>query len=557
MAKTEDILLRIGSDVSGLRKGTSDGKKALKDFEGQVDSTVKKLAGMAATLGLGLGFAKLIGDALEFADTITRVAEQTGLSTDAVQRLNFIATQTGTTLDAITGGIGKMQKNLVSAADGGKAAAEALQLMGIDAVQFLKLNPDEQFTKAAEAIASIKNPADKTASSMALFGKAGADLIPTLDAVGKKANELNAQFDAIGGPVSAEAIAAVDKLGDTAAATGIAAKNLATNFLAWASPVIIDGLTKITELLGGIAVLAGKGGNAMVDLDMQIGELDDAIKELQGRVQTWDTDGQETLANMIAQRTELTRQWQELADAPMKAIQAQKAAAALAAQTSAQELEDIVVHEKAKTTAILDAETERHLRQLEARGTMLAELEAQIRESDIRINEESLKGLNAREQFVNSSYKSQATTIFGELAGITAGVAQHNKTLFKINKAAGIANAVIATYEGVAQSLKAYPMPLAGIMAAVHLAAGLANVMAIKNQQYNGGGSGSAPSNATTVPTPTTPAGGGQGAGGGGGGSVMRVEGMSPDALFTGKFVRGFAERLAEHQKDGGTVLFS
>ncbi len=556
-SKTEDVLLRIGADVSGLRKELGTGRKGLQDFEGQVGSTIGKLGQLAGVLGLGLGFAKLIGEALEFADTMTRVSEQTGMSTDAVQRLNFIASQTGTTLDQITGGIGKMQKNLVAAADGGKAASEALELMGIDAVQFLKLNPDEQFTKVAEAISSIRNPADKTASAMAVFGKAGADLIPTLDAVGKRSAELSEQFQKIGGPVSAEAIAAVDKLGDSAAAAGLAAKGLATELLAVVAPAVIAGLEGITTLLASIKHLAAGGGNELVNVGVEMQNLGVAIKNLEmasdfeKQTQMW----KDRRAQLQEEMVMLKAKEQALIDAPMKEAQAKMAAAKMLPDP-AQELADIVVHEKAKTVAILDAETERHLLMLEARGTMLAELEAQLRDSDIRINEESLKGLSEREQFVNSSYKAQANTIFGELAGITQGVAQHNKALFNINKAAGVANAIISCYEGVAKSLATYPMPLAGVMAAVHLAAGLANVMAIKNQSYNGGGAGSAPSNTTATPTPVTPAGGGQG-GGAPGSGTLRVEGLDASSLFTGKMVRGLAEKLAEHQKDGGTVLFS
>jgi hypothetical protein len=138
---------------------------------------------------------------------------------------------------------------------------------------------------------------------------------------------------------------------------------------------------------------------------------------------------------------------------------------------------------------------------------------------------------------------------------MTAGVAQHNKKMFQLNKAAALANAVINTAQGISQTLASYPMPVAGILAAVHAAAGLAQIAAIQKQQFNGGGSGSAPSNATAVPTPTTPAGGGSG-GGEGRGGVLRVQGMSADTIMNGASAAAIAQKLLDYQKDGGKVVF-
>lgn len=121
-------------------------------------------------------------------------------------------------------------------------------------------------------------------------------------------------------------------------------------------------------------------------------------------------------------------------------------------------------------------------------------------EKQRRLTEIELAGLSEREKFTRLSYQNKAKTIFGELAAITQGVAQNNKALFAINKIAGVANAGIAAHEGAAMSLAKYSMPLAGIMAAAHYAAGLARVNAIAGASY-----GSKPSSAGTLaPAPST-----------------------------------------------------
>jgi hypothetical protein len=167
------------------------------------------------------------------------------------------------------------------------------------------------------------------------------------------------------------------------------------------------------------------------------------------------------------------------------------------------------------------------------------------------------KGMTDLEKFTNASYSKQVGMVSGYLADITAGVARENKAMFELNKAAGIANAIVSMYEGISKTLGAYPYPINLGLAAAHAIAAAAQVKAIASQSF-GSRSTSAPSLAGGTPaTPVTPVNGGTPASGGTGGSLLTVEGISPDALFSGRTVRALAERLAEHQRDGGTVQFA
>ncbi len=150
-----------------------------------------------------------------------------------------------------------------------------------------------------------------------------------------------------------------------------------------------------------------------------------------------------------------------------------------------------------------------HERRMELIGTALnnelitkaraMELEAGISEQhQERLNKIHLKALNERQKFEAKSSKDRAKQVFNDLDNITAGVATHNKALFRLNQAAAIANAVINTSEGVTKTLSAYPMPLAAALAATHLAAGVVQINAIRSAQFGGG---STPSAVGSTPT--------------------------------------------------------
>lgn len=178
-----------------------------------------------------------------------------------------------------------------------------------------------------------------------------------------------------------------------------------------------------------------------------------------------------------------------------------------------------------------------------------AEEEHMQRLADIR-----QRGLSAIEKFQAMSFDAQVKQVSGALADMTAGVANENKKMFELNKAAGIANAIVSAYQGIATTMGTYPFPLSVAMAAAQGAAAFAQVSAIRSQSFGGGGA--APSLAGGTPaTPTTPVSGGtpqaQQA------QVMRLEGISPDSLYSGSQIVPLVDAINKFVKDGGELLTS
>lgn len=127
-----------------------------------------------------------------------------------------------------------------------------------------------------------------------------------------------------------------------------------------------------------------------------------------------------------------------------------------------------------------------------------------LKEGVEKQHQDNLKAINnagyaQRAAFDKKNLSDQSKQVFGTLSNITAGVAQHNKGLFELNKAAGISTAIINTYKGVSESLAAYPMPLAAVMAAAHLAAGLAQVSSIKSQSFGSQSAGATRRTSTSI----------------------------------------------------------
>lgn len=106
---------------------------------------------------------------------------------------------------------------------------------------------------------------------------------------------------------------------------------------------------------------------------------------------------------------------------------------------------------------------------------------------------------------VQSTFKA-----VGDIATAFAGKNEKaQRKAFKIQKVANIASATIDTYKGAASAFASAGNPILGaVFAAAVIAAGLANIMKIKNTEFGGGGTPSAstsasmPSTASAAPSP-------------------------------------------------------
>lgn len=197
------------------------------------------------------------------------------------------------------------------------------------------------------------------------------------------------------------------------------------------------------------------------------------------------------------------------------------------------------------------------------------EFERMVQESAMS-HEEKLtdirkRGEEARKKVSQTSWQQQARTVTQSLMNISNSMETESKKGFEMQKKAGIANALINTYQaaiGAYNSLASIPYvgPALGAAAAIAATAfGMAQVNAIKSSSFTGGGGAGASAGSAGGDTASASSGGGGGGAPGSApaGQTLAVTGMDPDQLFSGQMVRAFAERLVEHQRDGGTVIFA
>ena len=196
-------LLKIKADVEGEGKVNALGRAigGLSGTAGKVSGGLKGLAGAAGGLSGALGslvplatsagLAAMAKGAIDAADNMNDLSQKTGVSVESLSKFQQAANASGTSIEGVGAAMIKLNRNL---ATGNAGAAEALTSLGIsatDASGKLK-STDAIMLEVADKFAKMPDGANKTAAAMALFGKAGADMIPLLNGGSKAVTDLSA-----------------------------------------------------------------------------------------------------------------------------------------------------------------------------------------------------------------------------------------------------------------------------------------------------------------------------------------------------------------------------
>ena len=173
---------------------------------------------------------------------------------------------------------------------------------------------------------------------------------------------------------------------------------------------------------------------------------------------------------------------------------------------------------KEGTQARLDAQIEYNTLSQQLNNELIALEDEQRKLRAEKEKEQNEKDLEAEKTLQEAKFAAVSNTLssISNLAELFAGKSEaQQKRAFKIQKAAGIANATIETYKGATSafaSLSGIPIvgPALGLAAAgAAITAGLLNVKNIASQQFGGGassgGGSSAPSISTSTPQSVQP----------------------------------------------------
>lgn len=202
----------------GLKDETRAGVQSVNRSLDELNKSAARAGAALAGFGVGLlaGVGASAAQVVNLGDKLRDLSFATGQSVEQLSFLDFAAKQSGTSIETIASASQRLAKNLTEVSrGGGKAAAVALQELGLSAEELARLDLVSQIETIGQALQRIENPAQRAAAGAALFGKQFKELAPLVLDTSNSFGELAARFVELGGTLTREQADAFDALNDS------------------------------------------------------------------------------------------------------------------------------------------------------------------------------------------------------------------------------------------------------------------------------------------------------------------------------------------------------
>lgn len=289
-AEGVDEVLRAFNKVAAAGKKTGKeggaGVSILNDALGKLRLLLPAITVGAAVAGIGA----LVKSALEGADAVGKLAQKTGISTEALSTLKFAAELADASFEGLSNGLVKFNKSMAELDGGSRDVGQAIRQLFGDSRALAGLNTEERFLKVADALGKMDAGYQKTRLSQVFFGKSGADLIPLLDDLANGGFErARVQAEKFGLVIDQKTATAAQRANDAVKLLALQVKGASTLFTSGFAPGFSDTLEKVADLAStenrnGFVELGEKGAGAFSKITESALVFWETLKFLSGEV---------------------------------------------------------------------------------------------------------------------------------------------------------------------------------------------------------------------------------------------------------------------------------
>lgn len=175
----ENNIRRLGNSLQGLQGQAKNAALGFNNLKGAVAGFGAAIAGSAIVAGLGA----VIKKSIDAGDELFNLQAKTGVAASALIGIGNAAKLADVDVGTLGKGLTKLNVNLVKAAEGNEDLARKFQALGVDVkdANGQVVPADKALKQIADRFADMPDGAQKAAAAVALFGKAGTELIPLLN----------------------------------------------------------------------------------------------------------------------------------------------------------------------------------------------------------------------------------------------------------------------------------------------------------------------------------------------------------------------------------------
>lgn len=277
--------------ITGAAQAQSDIKSTSEQassFGEKLKSGIGTVAKWGATIGTAAAGAtkalvSMATSSAETTDNIDKMSQKIGISREAYQELDFICSQSGTSVDTLQTGIKSLTAAMDGAASGTASNVEEFEKLGVAVTNSdgsLRSQEDVMWD-TMKALQKMDNQTEKARLATELFGRSGTELMPLLNGAAGSIDEMKQQAHDLGLVLADETIDSGVELTDTMDQMKRAISSLVTKLGANLMPIvtklcnfIINNLPNIEKMFDQLSpVLEGLFDDLLPILTDLVSEL--------------------------------------------------------------------------------------------------------------------------------------------------------------------------------------------------------------------------------------------------------------------------------------------
>ena len=155
--------------------------KAMQDFGGKVEKAGQAMMPLStAAAGALTAMGGIAYKSIEAADDLLTLAQQTGFTTDEIQKMQYASELVDVSFEDMTGALTKVKKGM-------SGTGEAFEAIGVSVrnADGSMRDAKDVFYDSLAALSKIENETERDAAAMAIFGKGADQLAGIIDDGGK------------------------------------------------------------------------------------------------------------------------------------------------------------------------------------------------------------------------------------------------------------------------------------------------------------------------------------------------------------------------------------
>ncbi len=134
-----------------------------------------------AIYAAGRAILAMAKNAVEGAGQLLDLSAKTGLTTDTIQRMAFVAKQSGSSIEAMTKASFQLGVRIANSSDEVRQAAKVLSQYGVQWEKLKTQTADQQWETIIEALSNVENTTERNRLGVALFGKTWGEVAARRD----------------------------------------------------------------------------------------------------------------------------------------------------------------------------------------------------------------------------------------------------------------------------------------------------------------------------------------------------------------------------------------